>query len=151
MDNKLRHPLIILRSSVVQAPRSHRRQTGDNDAAPSILDPDDPSTYTRGGGGGDDDDDHDDDSTISERLSLVDSLLFPLLGSVALGGLYLALKFAGEVWVNRVMGLYCESKRRRERANSSCMCDRRLVIGWRIPAQPSFRMAIVSFRWLWMA
>jgi len=56
----------------------------------------------------DDDDDEDEDEELDEVLTMEDSLLFPVLGSVALIGLWLALKYVDKKWIDMVFGVYCE-------------------------------------------
>ncbi|WWD16379.1 hypothetical protein CI109_100805 [Kwoniella shandongensis] len=47
-----------------------------------------------------------DEETIEETLTWADSLLFPVLGSVALLGLWAILKYVGKKWINLVLGVY---------------------------------------------
>lgn len=47
------------------------------------------------------------DESIEETLGWADSLAFPVLGSVALLGLWGLLKYVGKEWINFVLGLYC--------------------------------------------
>jgi minor histocompatibility antigen H13 len=53
-------------------------------------------------------DEDDDEEDLEETLTLADSLLFPVLGSCALLGLWLVLKYVGKKWINIVLGVYCE-------------------------------------------
>jgi len=48
----------------------------------------------------------DEDADDQERLSAGDAWLFPIFGSVALVGLYLMVKYIGEVWLNWLLGWY---------------------------------------------
>lgn len=43
---------------------------------------------------------------MPDRLSSSDALLFPIIGSVVLFGLYLVVKFLGVEWINWVLGWY---------------------------------------------
>ncbi|KAF8745890.1 Presenilin, signal peptide peptidase, family, partial [Rhizoctonia solani] len=52
------------------------------------------------------DDSDDDEEELSERLGSSEALLFPILGSIMLGGLYLAFKYLGEEWINKLLGYY---------------------------------------------
>ncbi|CAE6480245.1 unnamed protein product [Rhizoctonia solani] len=53
-----------------------------------------------------DEDDSDDEEELSERLGSSEAILFPIIGSVVLGGLYLAFKYWGEDWINKFLGYY---------------------------------------------
>ncbi|KAG8694308.1 hypothetical protein FRC08_008570 [Ceratobasidium sp. 394] len=46
-----------------------------------------------------DDVDSDDEDELGERLSSSDAIWFPVIGSVVLGGFYLAFKYLGDVSV----------------------------------------------------
>jgi len=48
------------------------------------------------------------DESFEETLGWADSLAFPVLGSVALLGLWAVLKYVGKEWVNLILGVYCE-------------------------------------------
>ncbi|QRV82601.1 signal peptide peptidase domain-containing protein [Ceratobasidium sp. AG-Ba] len=52
------------------------------------------------------DDSDSEDEEISERLSSSDAVWFPVIGSVVLGGFYLAFKYLGDDWINKLMGYY---------------------------------------------
>ncbi|QRW24174.1 signal peptide peptidase domain-containing protein [Rhizoctonia solani] len=52
------------------------------------------------------DDSDDDEEELSERLGSSEALIFPILGSIMLGGLYLAFKYLGEEWINKLLGYY---------------------------------------------
>jgi hypothetical protein len=56
-------------------------------------------------------DTEDEEEGIEETLTWADSLLFPVLGSVALVGLFLVIKYFGSEWLNLFLGVYCESSR----------------------------------------
>lgn len=47
---------------------------------------------------------------MDETLSWADSLLFPVLGSAVLLGLWVLLRFVDKKWINLVLGIYCESQ-----------------------------------------
>ncbi|KAL5631959.1 hypothetical protein ACGC1H_000100 [Rhizoctonia solani] len=53
-----------------------------------------------------DEDDSDDEEELSERLGASEAVLFPIIGSVVLGGLYLAFKYWGVDWINKFLGYY---------------------------------------------
>ncbi|KAF8906564.1 hypothetical protein CPB84DRAFT_1770102 [Gymnopilus junonius] len=53
-----------------------------------------------------DDDDDDEDEEDLERMWSRDAWLFPVIGSVALVGLYMIVKYLGEVWINWLLGWY---------------------------------------------
>ncbi|KAG9081600.1 hypothetical protein FS749_007547, partial [Ceratobasidium sp. UAMH 11750] len=53
-----------------------------------------------------DDVDSDDEDELGERLSSSDAIWFPVIGSVVLGGFYLAFKYLGDEWINKLMGYY---------------------------------------------
>jgi minor histocompatibility antigen H13 len=55
-----------------------------------------------------DPDDEDDDIDDEERLSMTDSLLFPVFGSATLLGIFLIFKYLGTEWINWILGIYCE-------------------------------------------
>jgi hypothetical protein len=57
-------------------------------------------------------DTEDEEEGIEETLTWADSLLFPVLGSVALVGLFLVIKYFGSEWLNLFLGVYCESSRK---------------------------------------
>lgn len=57
--------------------------------------------------GGADDDDEEDEEILDETLTLADSVLFPILGSAALLGLWLLLKYVDKTWIDLVLGVYC--------------------------------------------
>ncbi|KAG9074424.1 hypothetical protein FRC06_010705, partial [Ceratobasidium sp. 370] len=46
------------------------------------------------------------DDSLGERLSSSDAVWFPVIGSVVLGGFYLAFKYLGDAWINKLMGYY---------------------------------------------
>ncbi|KAF8893382.1 peptidase A22B, signal peptide peptidase [Infundibulicybe gibba] len=50
--------------------------------------------------------DDDDQDEVSERMSSEDAWWFPVIGSVALFGLYLIVKFFGREWINWFLGWY---------------------------------------------
>ncbi|KAG8744458.1 hypothetical protein FRC10_010128 [Ceratobasidium sp. 414] len=50
--------------------------------------------------------DSDDEDDLGERLSASDAIWFPVIGSVVLGGFYLAFKYLGDEWINKLMGYY---------------------------------------------
>lgn len=50
--------------------------------------------------------DEDDEEEIPERMSSGDAWLFPVLGSVALLGLYTIVKYFGKEWINWFLGWY---------------------------------------------
>ncbi|KAG8719544.1 hypothetical protein FRC09_010982 [Ceratobasidium sp. 395] len=52
------------------------------------------------------DSDSDDEEELTERLSSSDAVWFPIIGSVVLGGFYLAFKYLGDDWINKLMGYY---------------------------------------------
>jgi hypothetical protein len=47
---------------------------------------------------------------LDETLSWADSLLFPVLGSAVLLGLWVLLRYVDKKWINLVLGIYCESQ-----------------------------------------
>ena len=49
------------------------------------------------------------DETFEETLGWADSLAFPVLGSIALLGLWALLRYVGKEWINFVLGIYCKS------------------------------------------
>ncbi|WVF66036.1 hypothetical protein IAT40_000774 [Kwoniella sp. CBS 6097] len=51
-------------------------------------------------------DDEEEEEAIEETLTWADSLLFPVLGSVALLGLWAILKYLGKEWINLILGVY---------------------------------------------
>lgn len=53
-------------------------------------------------------DSDEEDEEEEEHLTLIDSLMFPLLGSVALLSLYFLLKYVGQDTINMLIGGYCE-------------------------------------------
>ncbi|CAE6434466.1 unnamed protein product [Rhizoctonia solani] len=53
-----------------------------------------------------DEDDSDDEEELSERLGSSEAMLFPIIGSAVLGGLYLAFKYLGKEWINKFLGYY---------------------------------------------
>lgn len=57
-----------------------------------------------------DDDDDDDilDEEEGETLTMTDSLLFPVMGSVALLGLWALIKYVDKKWLDIALGVYCE-------------------------------------------
>lgn len=59
------------------------------------------------------DEDEDDilDEDEGEVLTLVDSVLFPIMGSVALLGLWALIKYVDKKWIDLVLGAYCESRK----------------------------------------
>lgn len=56
-------------------------------------------------------DDEDDilDEDEGEVLTLADSVLFPIMGSVALLGLWALIKYVDKKWIDIFLGAYCES------------------------------------------
>lgn len=58
--------------------------------------------------GEDDEDDDDLDSEMDETITLADSILFPILGSAALLGLWALIKYVDKKWIDLVLGVYCE-------------------------------------------
>lgn len=58
-----------------------------------------------------DEDDEDDilDEEEGEVLTLADSVLFPILGSAALLGLWALIKYVDKKWLDLILGCYCES------------------------------------------
>ncbi|KAF8070174.1 peptidase A22B, signal peptide peptidase [Lyophyllum atratum] len=50
--------------------------------------------------------DEDDEEEVPDRMSAGDAWLFPVLGSVALLGLYTIVKFFGKEWINWFLGWY---------------------------------------------
>ncbi|TXT07457.1 hypothetical protein VHUM_03177 [Vanrija humicola] len=53
-----------------------------------------------------DEDDEDDEPEDDETLGLGDSLLFPVLGSAALLGLFLIIKYVDKKWIDLAFGVY---------------------------------------------
>ncbi|WVQ93668.1 hypothetical protein IAU59_000744 [Kwoniella sp. CBS 9459] len=53
-----------------------------------------------------DEEDDEEEEAIEETLTWADSLLFPVLGSVALLGLWAILKYVGKEWINLILGVY---------------------------------------------
>ncbi|KAK8861698.1 hypothetical protein IAR55_002521 [Kwoniella newhampshirensis] len=51
-------------------------------------------------------DDEEDAENLEETLTWADSLMFPVLGSVALLGLWAILKYVGKKWINLILGVY---------------------------------------------
>ncbi|CAE6386659.1 unnamed protein product [Rhizoctonia solani] len=51
-------------------------------------------------------DDSDDEEELSERLGASEAVLFPIIGSGVLGGMYLAFKYWGVDWINKFLGYY---------------------------------------------
>jgi hypothetical protein len=45
---------------------------------------------------------------MDETLTWADTLVFPVMGSVALLSLWLVIKYVGKEWLNAVLGVYCE-------------------------------------------
>ncbi|KAL7420132.1 hypothetical protein Q5752_005098 [Cryptotrichosporon argae] len=54
----------------------------------------------------DDAGDDDDDDDMGETITLADSLLFPVMGSGVLLGLWALIKYGGKEWINWVLGVY---------------------------------------------
>ncbi|WVN87196.1 uncharacterized protein L203_102373 [Cryptococcus depauperatus CBS 7841] len=54
----------------------------------------------------DDADEEEDEEPIEETLTWQDSLLFPVLGSVVLLGMFLILKYFGKKWITLILGAY---------------------------------------------
>lgn len=52
--------------------------------------------------------DDDDESEFDETLTLMDSLLFPILGSCALIGLWYLIKYVDKKWIDLMLGVYCK-------------------------------------------
>ncbi|KAG6812609.1 hypothetical protein H0H92_001960 [Tricholoma furcatifolium] len=48
----------------------------------------------------------DDDDEILERVSSGDAWMFPVIGSIALLGFYLVIKYLGKEWINWLLGWY---------------------------------------------
>ncbi|KIM40160.1 hypothetical protein M413DRAFT_73930, partial [Hebeloma cylindrosporum] len=48
----------------------------------------------------------DEDEEMLERMSANDAWLFPIIGSIALVGLYTIVKYLGEKWINWLLGWY---------------------------------------------
>ncbi|KAK4685843.1 minor histocompatibility antigen H13, partial [Tremellales sp. Uapishka_1] len=48
-----------------------------------------------------------DEDEMEETMTLLDSLLFPVLGSVALLSMWAILKYVGKEWINLFLGVYC--------------------------------------------
>ncbi|KAF8993675.1 peptidase A22B, signal peptide peptidase [Cyathus striatus] len=55
---------------------------------------------------GKDDDEDEEDEEFTERMSSNDAWLFPIIGSVALGGLYIIVTYFGKEWINWILGWY---------------------------------------------
>ncbi|CAE6474178.1 unnamed protein product [Rhizoctonia solani] len=53
-----------------------------------------------------DEEDSDEEEELSERLGSSEAAIFPIIGSAVLGGLYLAFKYLGEDWINKILGYY---------------------------------------------
>jgi hypothetical protein len=53
------------------------------------------------------DDDEEDES--EERIGLSDSLMFPVIASCTLFGLFLIFKYLDSKWINQILGGYCKS------------------------------------------
>ncbi|PAV18585.1 peptidase A22B signal peptide peptidase [Pyrrhoderma noxium] len=53
-----------------------------------------------------DDDSEQEDEEVPERVTTSEALLFPILGSITLFGLYLIVKFLGVEWINWLLGWY---------------------------------------------
>ncbi|KAN0090857.1 Signal peptide peptidase domain containing protein [Tylopilus felleus] len=51
-------------------------------------------------------DDEDEEEDIPDRVSAADAWLFPIVGSVALFGLYLVVTYVGKDWINWLLGWY---------------------------------------------
>jgi hypothetical protein len=58
-----------------------------------------------------DDSDDEDDEGVEERIGLTDSLMFPVIASCMLLGLFLVFKYLDSKWINKILGGYCESDR----------------------------------------
>jgi minor histocompatibility antigen H13 len=58
-----------------------------------------------------DDSDDEDDEEVEERIGLTDSLMFPVIASCMLLGLFLVFKYLDSKWINKILGGYCESDR----------------------------------------
>lgn len=56
----------------------------------------------------DDSEDEDEEEELDEVLTMADSILFPILGSAALLGLWFVIKYVDKKWIDLVFGLYCE-------------------------------------------
>lgn len=56
------------------------------------------------------DDEEDDilDEEEGETLTMADSLLFPVMGSIALLGLWALIKYVDKKWLDIALGAYCE-------------------------------------------
>ncbi|KDQ21956.1 hypothetical protein BOTBODRAFT_50475 [Botryobasidium botryosum FD-172 SS1] len=50
--------------------------------------------------------DSDDEDELAETISSSEAYLFPVLGSVTLGGIYLAFKYLSKEWINWLFGIY---------------------------------------------
>ena len=55
-----------------------------------------------------DDSDDEDEEEMEERIGLTDSLLFPVIASCMLLGLFLVFKYLDSKWINKILGGYCE-------------------------------------------
>lgn len=55
-----------------------------------------------------DEDDFDAEAELDETLTWADTLIFPIVGSVALLSFYGVLKYFGKDWINLILGVYCE-------------------------------------------
>ena len=56
-----------------------------------------------------DDEAEEEAESLEETLGWVDSLAFPIIGSVVLLGLWALLKYVGKEWIDLFLGIYCES------------------------------------------
>ncbi|KAI9632812.1 putative minor histocompatibility antigen h13 [Dioszegia hungarica] len=65
-----------------------------------------PSAIPSGDSDTEDEDDLDADAELDETLTWGDTLLFPVMGSVALLGFYMVLKYVGKEWINLILGVY---------------------------------------------
>jgi len=54
----------------------------------------------------DDEEEEEDSETIPDRFSSGDAWMFPILGSVALFGMYIVMKYFGKEWINWLLSWY---------------------------------------------
>ncbi|KAH0827482.1 signal peptide peptidase-domain-containing protein [Lanmaoa asiatica] len=53
-----------------------------------------------------DDEDEDEENDIPDRMSSTDAWLFPIVGSMALFGMYMVVTYVGKEWINWLLGWY---------------------------------------------
>lgn len=87
------------------------------------------------------DDDEDEDS-LDETLSWGDTLLFPVIGSITLMGLFLIIKYAGTKWINLVLGVYRQCFL--VRLKGGCLWIRRLSADGAVSGAGMFAIHSVS-------